>query len=156
MTASIEPMYVADSEAEWIDFAELGDLSPVAPATGKGETKRLWAIPEENRVFAMMRMWPGMVSRRHLHRGPVTVYTVSGRWHYLEYDWIAEPGSFVYEPTGAIHTLEVLGDEPAIIYVDNTGNTVNYTDDGGVLDAKNDEDYQAAVEADRLYQAARI
>jgi hypothetical protein len=62
----------------------------------------------------------------------------------------------VYEPADAIHTLEVLGDEPVIIYVDNTGNTVSYTDDGGVLDAKNDEDYQAAVEADRLYQAARI
>ena len=36
---------------------------------------------------------------------------IKGRWHYLEHDWVAEEGTFVYEPPGEIHTLMV--DEPA-------------------------------------------
>ena len=30
----------------------------------------------------------------------VTGYVIRGRWKYLEHDWIAETGSFVYEPPG--------------------------------------------------------
>ena len=37
----------------------------------------------------------------------VTGYVIKGRWRYLEHDWIAEEGSFVYEPPGEIHTLMV-------------------------------------------------
>lgn len=150
LLSDIETLHIGDSEIDWYDFAEMGELSPVQE--GRAEVKRIWAIPEQNRSFAVFRMWPGMVSRRHLHLGPVTGYTVSGTWHYREYPWTATAGSFIYEPEGSIHTLEVLGDEPVIAYFDLTGNVVNYTPDGRILDAKNDEDYQAAVEADRIWQ----
>jgi quercetin dioxygenase-like cupin family protein len=42
---------------------------------------------------------------RHRHRGRVFGYTLEGSWRYLEYDWIARPGSYVQESPGAIHTL---------------------------------------------------
>ncbi|MFT4510617.1 2,4'-dihydroxyacetophenone dioxygenase family protein [Caballeronia sp. 15711] len=45
---------------------------------------------------------------RHRHTGPVSVYTVRGRWHYLEHDWVAEEGSIVQEADGSCHTPEVL------------------------------------------------
>ena len=65
-------------------------------------------------------------------------YVLKGRWRYLEHDWIAEQGGFVYEPPGEVHTLVV--EEPveemitmfnvngAMIYVDENGETVGYED----------------------------
>jgi len=38
----------------------------------------------------------------------VIVYTVQGRWKYREHEWIAEPGSIVYETAGSSHTPEAL------------------------------------------------
>ena len=44
---------------------------------------------------------------RHLHPAPVFGMVLKGKWHYFEHDWVAEEGSFVYEPPGEIHTLNV-------------------------------------------------
>lgn len=46
----------------------------------------------------------GMLGR-HRHRGRVFGYTLEGSWRYLEYDWVARPGSYVQESPGATHTL---------------------------------------------------
>jgi hypothetical protein len=32
-------------------------------------------------------------------------YTISGKWGYLEHDWTATAGDFVYETPGESHTL---------------------------------------------------
>ena len=37
------------------------------------------------------------------------VYTVKGSWRYLEHDWTAVPGSFVYETAASKHTPVVPG-----------------------------------------------
>lgn len=42
---------------------------------------------------------------RHRHRGAVSACTLEGSWRYLEYDWVARPGSYVRESPGVIHTL---------------------------------------------------
>jgi 2,4'-dihydroxyacetophenone dioxygenase len=42
---------------------------------------------------------------RHRHRGKVFACTLEGSWRYLEYDWVARPGSYVQESPGSIHTL---------------------------------------------------
>jgi 2,4'-dihydroxyacetophenone dioxygenase len=34
-------------------------------------------------------------------------FCLKGSWHYLERDWVARPGTLVYEPPGDIHTLVV-------------------------------------------------
>jgi uncharacterized RmlC-like cupin family protein len=41
---------------------------------------------------------------KHYHSGTVHVYTLSGSWRYLEHDWVAGPGSFVFETAGSSHT----------------------------------------------------
>ena len=43
---------------------------------------------------------------------------MSGHWRYLEHDWVAKPGTFIYEPAGEAHTLVIKEDspEPAIIF----------------------------------------
>ena len=68
----------------------------------------------------------------------VTGYVIKGRWRYLEHDWIAEEGSFVYEPPGEIHTLAVPDDctemitffniSGAMIYLDAHDKVIGYED----------------------------
>ncbi|MCB1467843.1 MAG: 2,4'-dihydroxyacetophenone dioxygenase family protein, partial [Rhizobiaceae bacterium] len=65
-------------------------------------------------------------------------YVLKGQWRYLEHDWVATEGGYVYEAPGETHTLVV--DEHveemitmfqvngAMIYVDPDGNTVGYDD----------------------------
>jgi 2,4'-dihydroxyacetophenone dioxygenase len=50
----------------------------------------------------------------HRHTGAVSVYTLQGRWHYPEHDWIAEAGSFVHEAAGSRHTPKVLDCEGGV------------------------------------------
>ncbi|WP_062216539.1 2,4'-dihydroxyacetophenone dioxygenase family protein [Streptomyces sp. NBRC 109706] len=79
----------------------------------------------------------GIVSR-HRHPGAVFGYVIEGRWHYYEHEWIAERGSFVYEPPGEIHTLAVPPDcdymitlfniTGAMVYVDEEGRQTGYED----------------------------
>jgi 2,4'-dihydroxyacetophenone dioxygenase len=48
----------------------------------------------------------GLLSR-HKHPGPVHGHVLKGRWKYLEHEWEAKEGSYVFEPPGEIHTLVV-------------------------------------------------
>jgi len=45
------------------------------------------------------------VVNRHRHLAQVEGWVIQGRWHYIEHDWQAEPGSYAYEPPGDVHTL---------------------------------------------------
>src|ERR1700759_1126586 len=51
----------------------------------------------------------GLVSR-HGHSGPVHAFTLRGKWHYLEHDWVASAGAYAVERPGETHTLVVPGD----------------------------------------------
>ncbi|NLU74013.1 cupin [Streptomyces sp. HNM0575] len=55
----------------------------------------------------LLRVKRNGVLSRHQHTGAVHAFNLRGRWHYLEHDWWAEEGSYVYEPPGGTHTLEV-------------------------------------------------
>lgn len=61
---------------------------------------------------------PGAMLGTHYHVGTVRGYTMRGYWRYLEHDWVARPGTFIYEPAGEAHTLVITEDspEPAIIF----------------------------------------
>ncbi len=51
----------------------------------------------------------GIISR-HRHSSPVTGYTLDGAWGYIEHDWTAHKGTFIFEPPGETHTLIVKAD----------------------------------------------
>ncbi len=75
---------------------------------------------------------------RHKHPAPVHGFVLKGSWRYLEHDWTATPGSYLFEPPGEIHTLVVDEDcdemitlfhnTGALIYCDEQGNSVGTTD----------------------------
>lgn len=86
----------------------------------------------------ILRVRRSGVLSRHRHPGPVHALTLRGRWHYLEHDWWAEPGSYSFEPPGDIHTLHVPADveematlfhvSGAYVYVDPDGTPVGVED----------------------------
>jgi 2,4'-dihydroxyacetophenone dioxygenase len=83
----------------------------------------------------MNRFVPGTELPKHYHHGDVHAFTISGRWGYLEYDWIAEAGDYIYEAPGTIHTLKVPDDapEPAVVsFVIDKGMDF-YDEDGNVF-----------------------
>ena len=45
----------------------------------------------------------GLVNR-HYHPQQVFAYTISGKWGYLEHDWVATAGDWIYEAPGEAHT----------------------------------------------------
>jgi 2,4'-dihydroxyacetophenone dioxygenase len=86
----------------------------------------------------LLRVRKSGVLSRHRHPAPVHGYVIKGHWHYLEHDWVARPGSYVYEPPGETHTLVVPEDVTemitlfhitgAMIYVDPWGKVTAYED----------------------------
>lgn len=78
------------------------------------------------------------VLNRHLHPSPVFGYVIKGSWRYLEHDWVATEGSFVFEPPGEIHTLVVDSDvdemitlfhvQGVLIYMDENDRQIAYED----------------------------
>lgn len=88
----------------------------------------------------LLRVRKAGVLSRHIHPSWVTGLVLKGAWRYLEHDWVATEGSFVYEPPGEIHTLVV--DEQsgaqemitffnihgAMVYVDEAGKVTAYED----------------------------
>ena len=55
---------------------------------------------------------PGCRLGTHYHVGTVHGYTMRGHWRYLDHDWVAKPGTYIYEPAGQAHTLVITEDSP--------------------------------------------
>lgn len=70
----------------------------------------------------------GMLSR-HRHPAPVHGYVIKGSWRYLEHDWIACEGMYVFEPPGEVHTLVVDDDVPEMITLFHVSGALIYFDD---------------------------
>ena len=73
----------------------------------------------------------GMLGR-HRHRGAVSACTLEGSWRYLEYDWVARPGSYVRESPGVTHTL--VSDEGMKTMFFLNGSLEFYDDNDKLLD----------------------
>jgi 2,4'-dihydroxyacetophenone dioxygenase len=98
----------------------------------------------KNHFTTLVKCDPGARIARHFHTAAVVGYVLRGEWKYDEHDWVARPGSFVYEPAGEAHTLQVLGDEPMFSFFHVTGPHISLDEDGRVIgysDAFNFLDY---------------
>ena len=110
-------------------------MAPVGPGT--------WSRPVHLNVTGgfyvhLLRVRRSGLLQRHRHSGQVHAYVLRGRWLYLEHDWVAEAGSYVFEPPGETHTLVVPDDcddmvtlftvHGALMYVDPEGRSTGYDD----------------------------
>jgi hypothetical protein len=105
-----------------------------------GTTMRLLQADIRAGVYAMAgRMPAGLEVGTHRHTGAVHMFTLSGAWRYLEHDYVNCAGSYLYEPPGSVHTLQVPADntEPtetlSVIY-----GTTEYLDSNGAVIAISD------------------
>jgi quercetin dioxygenase-like cupin family protein len=137
-------------------------MTPIVKHPGIKAEIAVMAIPEDERVWVpqapqvwfrpllmntvtgswcnLLRVRKSGVLSKHIHPSWVTGYVIKGAWRYLEHDWVATAGSFVYEPPGEIHTLVVdegVGESEmitqfnihgAMIYLDDHGQTTGYED----------------------------
>jgi 2,4'-dihydroxyacetophenone dioxygenase len=99
------------------------------------EVKLLRASEATASYTLLARFAPGTILPKHRHFGEVQAFTLRGRWHYREYDWVANAGSLVFEPPGSTHTLHVPEDatEPAVILFMVTGGMALLTDEDEVF-----------------------
>lgn len=79
----------------------------------------------------LLRVRRAGILSRHRHPGPVHGYVIKGRWRYLEHDWIATEGAYVFEPPGETHTLTVPGDVEEMITFFNISGCMYYVDEEG-------------------------
>ena len=83
------------------------DQLPWAELAPGIEMKVLRTGDGSGRYTLMNRFAPGTVLPKHYHHGEVHAWTVEGTWGYLEYDWSASAGDYIFEPAGSVHTLVV-------------------------------------------------
>ena len=117
---------IPDDERVWVPQAPAVWFRPLLLDTVRGG----WCN--------LLRVRKSGVLQRHRHPMAVTGYVIKGRWKYLEHNWTAETGMFVYEPPGEVHTLTVPAECPemitffsiagAMIYVDSDDRITGYED----------------------------
>ena len=104
--------------------------------------ERVW-VPQGERVWFrplclnvstgywmnLLRVRKSGVLARHRHPCPVHGFVLKGKWRYLEHDWVATEGSYVFEPPGEVHTLLVPEDVPEMITFFNITGSMLYLDD---------------------------
>ena len=67
----------------------------------------------------------------HSHRTAEVFFVLKGRWRYLEHDWVANEGDYVFEPPGETHTLTVPEDVPEMVTFFNISGCMYYVDEAG-------------------------
>jgi 2,4'-dihydroxyacetophenone dioxygenase len=127
---ALPEVYLANAPSEddrlYVPFSETVSSRP------------LWISPSSNRwCDVLMAKSAGLVNR-HYHPHEVFAYTISGKWGYLEHEWTATAGDFVFEAPGEGHTLVAYEhDEPMramfivkgpLIWLDADGRPEDYFD----------------------------
>jgi 2,4'-dihydroxyacetophenone dioxygenase len=122
----VVPSVVPDDERVWVPQAEGVWFRPLCLSTRQG----YWVN--------LLRVRKSGILSRHRHPAPVHGYVIRGRWHYLEHDWVAETGSYVFEPPGETHTLTVPEDVPEMITLFHITGAMIYVDEQGQVKAFED------------------
>ena len=117
---SIETAVIADESIPWIPFA---------PYSNEVMVKYFKLDPIRGEVIAMLKAPASTVMPRHYHSGTVIVYTISGEWKYQEHDWVATPGSIVYETAASSHTPQASDAAGEVIALNIVSGDLVYLDD---------------------------
>ena len=123
---SLPDQAIQSDELPWVPQGDRVWFKPLRFDLANGRWVNLLKVTGQGRV------------NRHRHAGgQVLGYVMQGSWRYLEREWVARPGTFVYEPPGDIHTLVVEGAEEmqtlfllegVIQYLDDDDNVISQDD----------------------------
>ncbi|WP_342669177.1 alpha/beta fold hydrolase [Curvibacter gracilis] len=129
-------MYFETVDTALIDVESL----PWIPFTPYSDTilmKLIKVDPVRGDWITLLKLPPHTELPLHHHAGTVMVSTIKGCWRYLEHDWVATPGSFVYETAGSRHTPVTVGEEEVITLNIVQGDWNLMSPDGAVLAIEN-------------------
>lgn len=106
----------------------------VVPQCSETDDERLWVPQTECLSFRplclnvsqgyyvnLLRFKGGGTLGCHYHASPVHAHTIKGRWGYKEHSWEASAGTYIFEPPGETHTLEVYSEDEMITLFHVTG-----------------------------------
>lgn len=113
--------------------------------------ERVWVPQAENVWFRplmlntvnggwcnLLRVRKSGVLSKHRHPAPVHGFVIKGEWRYLEHDWIATEGAYVFEPPGEIHTLVVDDHVDEMITFFNISGAMIYLDENDEVESYED------------------
>ncbi|MGF1626815.1 MAG: 2,4'-dihydroxyacetophenone dioxygenase family protein [Alphaproteobacteria bacterium] len=115
----VVPSAIPDDERIWVPQADHVWFRPLCLNASQGYWVNLLKVTRS-----------GVLSR-HRHPNPVHGFVLRGRWYYLEHDWVAETGSYVFEPPGETHTLVVPDDVQEMITLFQVNGIMSYVDPWG-------------------------
>ena len=135
--------YQHSQPAEMIPDLVVADAVPADDRIWVPQNEQVWFRPlclnrSAGYWMNLLKVRRSGVLSRHRHPGPVHAFVLTGSWRYLEHDWVATEGSYVFEPPGETHTLVV--DEGVaetitlfqvsgcMYYVDPWGANIGYED----------------------------
>lgn len=100
------------------------------------QAKNVWFRPlclnrSQGYWVNLLKVRKAGVLSRHRHPQAVHGYVIKGRWYYLEHDWVAQAGGYVYEPPGETHTLVVPDDVEEMITLFQVNGVMSYVDPWG-------------------------
>ena len=134
------PEAIATDERLWVPQSESVSFRPLCLNRSQG----YW--------MNLLRVRKSGVLSRHRHPQPVHGYVLKGRWHYLEHDWEAREGSYVFEPPGETHTLVVPDEVDDMVTLFHVTGGYAYVDPEGR--AEGFEDVFTKLEATRRHVEA--
>ncbi|GHA84973.1 2,4'-dihydroxyacetophenone dioxygenase family protein [Modicisalibacter luteus] len=115
----VVPHAIPEDERVWVPQAENVHFRPLCLNVSQG----YWVN--------LLRVRKSGVLSRHRHPNPVHGVVLKGQWRYLEHDWVATEGSYVYEPPGETHTLVVDEDVEEMITLFQVNGVMYYVDPWG-------------------------
>ncbi len=134
MTESLVVRHIGDDRAPWVD-------------TGMGVDLKVMRVDVEAGIWVIRnRFQPGVRLQTHKHTGVVDGYTLSGRWQYLEYDFVSQAGDYIHEPAGSVHTLDVPADNAEVT-------DVLFIIEGALLYLTPDGRVESVVDAETIHTA---
>lgn len=129
----------------YIKDAAVDDERYYAPLSDTVWSRPLWISPQEGKWCDVLMAKKAGLVMRHYHPHEIFAYTIAGKWGYLEHDWTATAGDFVYESPGEGHTLVVYDTGEVmkamfivtgpLIWLDESGGCAGYFDVFDYIDA---------------------
>jgi 2,4'-dihydroxyacetophenone dioxygenase len=122
----VQPDALCGEEHLWVPQAENVALKPLCLSASGGY------------YVILMRMKGSGLLSRHRHASPAHGFVLKGEWHYLEQDWHATAGTYVFEPPGGTHTLAVPQGVEEMISLFHVSGSVLYVDEDGEVTGYDD------------------
>jgi 2,4'-dihydroxyacetophenone dioxygenase len=85
----------------------------------------------------LFKIKSNQVLGRHRHTGGAVIgYNIQGKWRYEGRNWVATPGTFIFEPPGDIHTLITEEEEVVTLFI--LSGSLQYFDENNQIVGQDD------------------